>query len=44
MINSLEEFKIKCVNPKTEQGIDRVLGELARCDNQFVEDIKEYLL
>lgn len=29
---------------KTEQGIDRVLGELARCGNQFVGDIKEYLL
>ncbi len=29
---------------KTEQGIDRVLGELARCGNQFVSDIKEYLL
>ena len=29
---------------KTEQGIDRVLGELARCGNQFVNDIKEYLL
>ncbi len=29
---------------KTEQGIDRVLGELARCGNQFVKDIKEYLL
>lgn len=28
---------------KTEQGIDRVLGELARCGNQFVGDIKEYL-
>ena len=28
---------------KTEQGINRVLGELARCGNQFVEDIKEYL-
>ncbi|MBR6917080.1 MAG: YdcF family protein [Clostridia bacterium] len=28
---------------KTEQGIDRVLGELARCGNQFTEDIKEYL-
>ena len=27
---------------KTEQGIDRVLGELARCGNQFVVDIKEY--
>lgn len=24
--------------------IDRVLGELARCGNQFVGDIKEYLL
>ena len=29
---------------ETEQGIDRVLGELARCGNQFVGDIKEYLL
>lgn len=29
---------------KTEEGIDRVLGELARCGNQFVGDIKEYLL
>lgn len=29
---------------KSEQGIDRVLGELARCGNQFVGDIKEYLL
>ena len=29
---------------KTEQGINRVLGELARCGNQFVGDVKEYLL
>ena len=29
---------------KSEQGIDRVLGELARCGNQFVGDVKEYLL
>lgn len=29
---------------ETEQGIDRVLGELARCGNQFVGNIKEYLL
>ncbi len=29
---------------KTEQGIDRVLGELTRCGNQFVGDITEYLL
>ena len=29
---------------KSEQGIDRVLGELARCGNQFVGDIKEYVL
>ena len=29
---------------KTEQGIDRVLGELARCGNQFVGDIKLRLL
>ena len=27
----------------TEQGIDRVLGELARCGNQFVGDVKDYL-
>lgn len=26
-----------------EYGIDRVLGELARCGNQFVGEIKEYL-
>lgn len=29
---------------KSEQGIDRVLGELARCGYQFVQDVKEYLL
>ncbi|MBE5782963.1 MAG: YdcF family protein [Clostridiales bacterium] len=29
---------------QTEQGIDRVLGELARCGNQFAGDIKAYLL
>lgn len=29
---------------KRETGIDRVLGELARCGNQFVGDIKQYLL
>ena len=28
---------------QTEAGIDRVLGELARCGNQFVGDIKQYL-
>lgn len=28
---------------KTEQGTERVLGELARCGNQFVSDIKRYL-
>ncbi len=28
---------------KTEQGIDLVLGELARCGNQFVGDMKSYL-
>jgi hypothetical protein len=27
----------------TEEGIDRVLGELARCGNQFVADVKNYL-
>ena len=27
----------------TEQGIDRVFGELARCGNQFVGDVKSYL-
>lgn len=29
---------------QSEEGIDRVLGELARCGNQFVGDIKAYLL
>jgi len=28
---------------ETEIGIDRVLGELARCGNQFVGDMKNYL-
>lgn len=28
---------------KSETGTDRVLGELARCGNQFVGDIKEYI-
>lgn len=29
---------------KSETGIDRVLGELARCGNQFAGDIKQYIL
>ena len=29
---------------KTERGINRVFGELERCGNQFVGDIKDYLL
>lgn len=29
---------------KSETGIDRVLGELARCGNQFIGDIKQYIL
>ena len=29
---------------ESEAGIDRVLGELARCGNQFVGDIKQYIL
>lgn len=29
---------------KSEQGIDRVLGELARCGNQFAGDVKNFLL
>ncbi len=29
---------------KSEYGIDRVLGELSRCGNQFITDIKSYLL
>ncbi|MBQ8280968.1 MAG: YdcF family protein [Lachnospiraceae bacterium] len=29
---------------QTEKGVDRVLGELARCGNQFVGDVKEYLI
>ena len=28
----------------SDYGIDRVLGELARCGNQFVGDIKNYLM
>lgn len=28
---------------QTEAGIDRVLGELARCGNQFAGDVKDYL-
>ena len=28
----------------SEQGINRVFGELTRCGNQFVDDVKEYLL
>ena len=28
----------------TEQGIDRVFGELTRCGNQFVADVKDYIL
>ena len=28
---------------KSEYGADRVLGELARCGNQFTADIKDYL-
>lgn len=28
---------------ETETGIERVLGELARCGNQFVGDVKDYL-
>ena len=29
---------------KSEMGIDRVLGELSRCGNQFVGEIKQYIL
>ncbi len=29
---------------QSTEGIDRVFGELARCGNQFVEDIRQYLL
>ena len=29
---------------KSERGINRVMGELARCGNQFVDDVKDYLL
>ena len=28
---------------KQEYGVDRVLGELSRCGNQFIPDIKKYL-
>ncbi len=29
---------------KSERGINRVMGELSRCGNQFVDDVKDYLL
>lgn len=29
---------------QSERGINRVMGELSRCGNQFVDDIKDYLL
>lgn len=29
---------------KTDEGIDRVLGELSRCGNQFVDEIKKYCM
>lgn len=29
---------------QSEKGIERVLGELTRCGNQFIGDIKKYLL
>lgn len=28
----------------SETGIDRVLGELARCGDQFAGDIKDYIV
>ena len=47
------EFKICPINCsgitkenwfKSERGINRVMGELERCGNQFVDDVKDYLL
>ena len=29
---------------QSEKGVDRVLGELARCGNQFVGDIQQYIV
>ena len=29
---------------QSERGINRVMGELSRCGNQFVDDVKDYLL
>lgn len=29
---------------QSEKGVDRVLGELARCGNQFVGDIRQYIV
>lgn len=41
----VEEFGINRDNwYLTEKGIHRVFGELARCGNQFVGDVKNYLL
>lgn len=45
IICPFEAYDINRENWHTfEYGIDRVLDELARCGNQFVADIKEYLL
>lgn len=45
IICPFEAYDINRENWHTfEYGIDRVLGELARCGNQFVADIKDYLL
>ncbi len=47
------EFKVCPINcsgitkenwHKSERGINRVMGELSRCGNQFVDDVKDYLL
>ena len=46
---ALKVIPVHCMNItkenwyKSEVGIDRVLGELARCGNQFVGDIKAFL-
>ena len=46
----LKVFPVHCYNITkenwytTEIGINRILGELTRCGNQFVPDIKSYLL
>jgi hypothetical protein len=39
----MSKSMMNTIRPTYQDGIDRVLGELSRCGNQFVPDIKRYL-